>query len=169
MPKTHKFTVEQVSEIEELVQKTTNAVLYKKLQVLQLRMAGYQNAEIAKITGYSKSRVSALVCIYANSGAEYFKAEWRIGGNRRNLSFKEEALLLETFSQRAEQGQIITVSDIKRSYDMACGHESGSGTIYHVLERHGWRKVMPRSKHPKKASEEAIEASKKLTTPVENF
>ncbi len=31
-----------------------------------------------------------------------------------------------------------------------------------VLKRKGWRKVMPRSKHPKKASPEAIEASKKL-------
>ncbi|MDE7249890.1 MAG: winged helix-turn-helix domain-containing protein, partial [Lachnospiraceae bacterium] len=33
--------------------------------------------------------------------------------------------------------------------------------IYCVLKRHGWRKVMPRSRHPKKASEEVIETSKK--------
>ncbi|MCI8758540.1 MAG: winged helix-turn-helix domain-containing protein [Oscillospiraceae bacterium] len=37
--------------------------------------------------------------------------------------------------------------------------------IYCVLHRHGWRKVMPRSKHPKKASEDEIAASKKLTLP----
>ncbi len=42
------------------------------------------------------------------------------------------------------------------------GHSVGSGQIYYVLERHGWRKIMPRSKHPKKANEGAIEASKKL-------
>lgn len=34
--------------------------------------------------------------------------------------------------------------------------------IYFVLHRHGWRKVMPCSKHPKKASDEEIAASKKL-------
>lgn len=169
MPKTHKFTLEQAAEIEGLLQKTTDTLLYKKLQVLQLRMEGYRNTEIAKITGYSKSRVSALVCIYAGSGAEYFKAEQRVGGNRRNLSFEEEAQLLDTFAQQAEQGNIITVADIKSSYDEACGHESGSGTIYQVLARHDWRKIMPRSKHPKKASKDAIEASKKLTKPVENL
>ncbi|MBR4040361.1 MAG: winged helix-turn-helix domain-containing protein [Clostridia bacterium] len=37
--------------------------------------------------------------------------------------------------------------------------------IYYVLHRHGWRKIMPRSRHPKKASEEAIEASKNLKQP----
>lgn len=37
-----------------------------------------------------------------------------------------------------------------------------------MLERHGWRKVMPRSKHPQKASEEAIEASKKIKTAAED-
>jgi hypothetical protein len=31
-----------------------------------------------------------------------------------------------------------------------------------LLERHDWRMVMPRGKHPKKASEAEIEASKKL-------
>ena len=41
--------------------------------------------------------------------------------------------------------------------------DTGRGYIYMLLKRKGYRKVMPRSKHPKKAKEEAIEASKKLT------
>ena len=41
------------------------------------------------------------------------------------------------------------------------GHSIGTSQIYYVLHRHGWRKVMPRSRHPKKASEEVIETSKK--------
>lgn len=40
------------------------------------------------------------------------------------------------------------------------GHSIGNGQIYRALKRHNWRKVMPRSRHPKKASEEAINASK---------
>jgi len=43
------------------------------------------------------------------------------------------------------------------------GHRISSGQIYRVLHRHDWRKVMPRSRHPKKASEEVIATSKKLT------
>ena len=33
--------------------------------------------------------------------------------------------------------------------------------IYFLLQRHKWRKVMPQSRHEKKASDEAIEAYKK--------
>lgn len=50
---------------------------------------------------------------------------------------------------------------IEIAYEKAVGHHISSGQIYRVLWRHGWRKVMLRSKHPKKASEEVIEASKK--------
>ena len=78
------------------------------------------------------------------------------------MSFEEEATLLEQFKAKAEKGQLVEISEIKEAYDKAIGHKSGSAQIYRVLHRHGWRKVMPRSKHPQKASNEAIEASKKL-------
>lgn len=65
----------------------------------------------------------------------------------------------------AEGGHIITAQDIKRAFDQRIGEDTGRGYIYMLLKRHGGRKVMPRAKHPKKADEEAIEASKKLTTP----
>ncbi|MBR6825825.1 MAG: winged helix-turn-helix domain-containing protein [Oscillospiraceae bacterium] len=37
---------------------------------------------------------------------------------------------------------------IRRFYDTVSKTQ-----IYYVLHRHGWRKVMPRSKHPQEASE----------------
>ena len=81
------------------------------------------------------------------------------------MSYEEEEALLEPYRKSAEAGQIVEVSEIKRAYEEAIGRslENNHGQIYNVLKRHGWRKVMPRSKHPNKASEEAIEASKKLT------
>jgi len=49
-------------------------------------------------------------------------------------------------------------------YAEELGRPAGSNSqIYYVLSRHGWRKVMPHSKHPNKASDGAIKASKKLT------
>ena len=83
------------------------------------------------------------------------------------MSIAEEEALLEPFKKAAEVGQIVEVSEIKRAYEEAIGRslENNHGQIYNVLHRHGWRKVMPRSKHPKKASQEEIEASKKLTKP----
>ena len=74
---------------------------------------------------------------------------------------EEEAALLEPYREQAIKGQIIEVSEIKASYDQTVGHTIGGSQIYYVLHRNGWRKVMPRSKHPKNASEEVIETSKK--------
>ena len=62
---------------------------------------------------------------------------------------------------------MVEVSEIKASYERAVGHTIGGSQIYYVLHRNGWRKVMPRSQHPKKADEEVIETSKKLTTESE--
>lgn len=78
------------------------------------------------------------------------------------MSEEEEASLLAPFREKEEKGQVVEVSEIKASYERAAGHRIGGSQIYYVLRRHGWRKVMPRSKHPKKASEEVIETSKKL-------
>ena len=79
------------------------------------------------------------------------------------LASEEESKLLDSFAEKAELGQIIEVKEIKAAYEEKVGHSIGGGQIYGVLARHGWRKVMPRSRHPKKADDEAIEASKKLT------
>lgn len=81
------------------------------------------------------------------------------------MSFEEESELLSGFFEQAQKGQIVEVSKIKKAYVEKAGHDIGNGQIYYVLKRNSWRKVMPRSKHPKKASDEAIETSKKLTQP----
>ena len=73
---------------------------------------------------------------------------------------EEEVSLLEPFREKAEKGEIMEVSEIKAIYEQAVGHRIGGSHIYYVLRRHGWRKVMPRRKHPKKASKEVIATSK---------
>ena len=81
---------------------------------------------------------------------------------------EKEAALLKPFQEKARKGQIVEVSEIKASYERAVGHTIGGSQIYYVLDRNGWRKIMPRSRHPKKASEEVIETSKKLTSESQN-
>ncbi len=83
-------------------------------------------------------------------------------------SFEEESAFLEQFIGDADGGRITDVSAIKAAYDEKIGHETGHGQIYYVLHRHGWEKKMPRSKHPKSADPEAVEASKKLTLESQN-
>ena len=92
----------------------------------------------------------------------------RKGGNHRYMSQDAETELLDQFKNVSEAGQVVTVSNIRAAYDEKVGKPSATSTVYFLLERHGWRKVMPRSRHPQKASEEAIEASKKLTLESKN-
>ena len=167
-PKKFRFTQEEHVEVIKLLDKIEDADLYRKLEVLRLKMEGYKNREIAAITRYSASRVSALVSVYVKEGLAYFEQENRKGGNRRNLSFEDEEAFLAEFKEAASKGILVSVWDIRTAYNQRIGHASGLGTIYKILKRHGWRKIMPRSEHPKKASDEAIEASKKLTIVARN-
>ena len=81
--------------------------------------------------------------------------------NRRYMTQEEETKFLEPFNEKAESGQILEVSDIIEKFEKKIGHRVSVGTVYLMLRRNGWRKLMPRSKHPHKASNEAIAAYKK--------
>ena len=83
------------------------------------------------------------------------------GGNHKNMTFEEEEEFLKQFEERAEKGELLSINEIKQEYIKLIGHSIGHEQIYKVLRRHGYRKIMPRSKHPKKASDEEIEQPKK--------
>ena len=114
---------------------------------------------VAELTGFHRSHVSNLIRKYFEEGITSV-AEKHYGGNHRNLRYEEEAALLEEYRQRAESGQMLSIKEIEAAYEKQVGHRISNSQIYRVLHRHGWRKIMPRSRHPKKASEEVIEASK---------
>ena len=84
------------------------------------------------------------------------------------MSIDEEAAILAPFRKKAAKGEIIEVKEIKAAYQAAVDHPISVAQIYYVLHRHGWRKVMPRSRHPKKADDTTIEASKKLSPESKN-
>jgi transposase len=164
MPKVYRFSEEQKTEIEAARKKNKNKNVDKRLEVLQLRAENVHRKTVCEKTGFSKSYVTELTSLYHNLGLEAIVGN-HYKGNNRNMSLEEEKELLKQFDDAAEQGQIIAVEDIQRAYEEKLGRsiESSHGHIYQVLKRHGFRKVMPRSKHPNKASPEVIETSKKLT------
>jgi len=167
MPKTYIIGAEEAKEISKLRQKIGNKQVDKRLRAVQLRSEGKKNKEIAEMLETSSDVISIWVSAYAKGGVKALLPK-KYGGNHRNMSIEAEAALLTEFDEKAKAGQMVEISDIKQKYQEAVGHTIGNGQIYRVLERHNWRKIKPRSRHPKKASPEAIEASKKLTTPVEN-
>ena len=158
----YKFNEEQQAEIKAARQANRDKQIDKRLEVLELRCKGISQKEISNKTGYHRSHVCNLIKMYFEQGLNAV-AETHYVGNRRNMSSEEEAEILEQFKQKAEQGQMLDVREIEKAYQEKIDHRIGHGQIYCVLKRHGWRKIMPRSRHPKKANEEVIETSKKLT------
>ena len=47
---------------------------------------------------------------------------------------------------------MLNIHDLKAAYEKAIGHETSKSTIYNLLARHGWRKLMPRPFHPRRNS-----------------
>ncbi len=160
--KKYTFSDEEKQEIKKAREKNRDKNVEKRLEALALRAEGKRNKEISEKTGFHTQYVTVLVSRYKSNGLSSI-TENHYHGNRRNLSYEEEEALLEPFRQAAKAGKMVSVRDIEAAYREAVGHSIGTGQIYYVLHRHGWRKIMPRSRHPKKAGEEVIETSKKLT------
>ena len=159
--KMYRYTAEDKAIISAARRANKDKRAEKRLHALELRASGKSAAEAAKTVGFHSAYISQLTAKYQKGGIEAIAGN-HYGGNRKNMTRQEESALLEPFRKKAERGQIVEVSEIKAVYEQAVGHTIGGSQIYRVLHRNNWRKVMPRSKHPKKASDEAIEASKKL-------
>ena len=164
MAKSYAISQGQLVEIETARKKNRNKNIERRLYVLVMRAEGKSLEEISEKTGYHISTASKLIARYMRDGISAI-AENHYKGNRRNMSFEEEAAILVPFIERAERGEMVDIKEIAVAYQKAVPHKISDTQIYYVLHRHGWRKIMPRSRHPKKASEEAIEASKKLKQP----
>jgi hypothetical protein len=58
--------------------------------------------------------------------------------------------LLARFAEAAGAGEMLNIHDLKTAYEQAIGHHTSNSTIYNLLARHDWRKLMPRPFHPKR-------------------
>jgi transposase len=154
------YSEEQRQEVRKAYRISKDAREQKRLLCLKLRIErSYPSVEIAAITEYSESRVRRIISNYNREGLSGL-LRGSFGGNRRNLSHEAEEALLAPFMAMAEKGQILIVSDIHRAYESTLGRSVPNSTIYRMLNRHNWRKVMPRPRHPKAKPEEQ-EAYKK--------
>src|SRR5450759_257678 len=87
---------------------------------------------------------------YDHGGRKALKTKPSGGRKRENMTLAEEKALLDRFAKAAGAGEMLNIHDIKAAYEKAIGHETSNSTIYNLLARHGWRKLMPRPFHPKR-------------------
>lgn len=161
-----KPTEEEFEKIQAARKANKNKRVEKLLEVLTLRYEGKSNREITEKTGYNERYVTTLLAKYRKLGLEEF-IRIKQTSHHRKMTESEEARILEKCEELSGAGKVLTVADIRQVFEEELGEKTATSYVYRVLKRHGWRKVMPRSKHPKAASEEEQNSSKKLTQNTE--
>jgi transposase len=148
-------------ELTRLLQQAATKADYRRVLCVWLRAAvGLSAAEIALALGWRTSSVYSLQSRYRREGAQALQGAGQGGAHHAWLSPEQEQQFLHSFVSTACQGGIPEVSIIRRAYEQEVGHEVAPSTVYRLLTRHGWRKLVPRPTHPD-TSREAQEAFKK--------
>lgn len=122
----------------------------QRIQMVLLREGGMTQPAIAAAMGVSLSTVNRAHMAYDHGGLKALKSRPSGGRQRENMTLAGEKALLDRFAKAAGAGEMLNIHDLKASYETAIGHKTSNSTIYNVLARHGWRKLMPRPFHPKR-------------------
>lgn len=145
-----EFNKAQELEVRQALKSTSTKEEFQRVQAVLLRMElGLRASEIGKILGLHTASVWKIHARFFREGGSIFKSKKHGGRYRENLTFEEEKQLLNPFLKKAERSGILIVSTIKKAYEDKLGYSVPESTIYRMLQRHGWRKIVPRPSHPK--------------------
>jgi transposase len=158
-------------EVKERMGKDPNPLYRERWSIIYTAQVNPREAkEIARDIGVSVSKVHTLIPRYNKFGVSAVETIGKGGRYNENMSIGEEKELLETFFDRAAKGEIVTAKQIKQGYEQKVGREVDESTIYRMLERHMWRKIVPRPIHPKadrEAQQEFVKNFPKLVEELE--
>jgi transposase len=153
-----------IARLADRLKRAESHAEYQRIQCVLMRATlGSSAAQIAELLGWSTATVHVLHSRWAKEGDAIFDLRARGGRHHQHLSPEQELLLLAPFAERAEAGGMLTVAEIQQAYQEQLGKEVAPSTVYRLLDRHGWRKVVPRPRHPK--ADVAAQAAFKKTAP----
>ena len=151
-------------EIEEKIKRANDVVLVKKYLVVKIALINPQPAkEIGKIVGLAKQTVNNLISAYNRYGEKVLETVGKRGKrNRAYMSLEEEKKFLDLFTEKGKKGELVTIHDLKKAFEKEVGKEVEESTVYRILKRHGWRKIVPRPYHPEVDKEKQGDFKKTL-------
>jgi transposase len=152
-----------LEEVKHKLQSATATWLRQRWLVIYTALLAPRPAEeIASQLGVSRPFVSKITSLYKRFGSQGLETVGPGGRRNQYLSRDEEAAFLAPFLERAAQGEIVSAKAIHHAFEQLLGHSVDDSTIYRLLQRHQWRKVMPRPYHPE-VDPEAQEEFKKTS------
>ena len=145
------FPEEAKVQLNTLLSQTKNVAEYRRIQSVWLRAAlDMPIGQISKATGLAINTIRGIHSSYLGKGESALLGPGRGGWRYQNLPVSKEKELLNDFMFEAGVGGMIEVSKIKAAYEKQLGHSVPKSTIYRMLIRHDWRKLVPRPHHPKR-------------------
>ena len=150
-------------------------------EVLQLAMEAAEKAETSddlraaqavllpglldipdRVTGKIIGRSRVTVVQLRKKFSTFKQLRHRNWGGRRSgyMTIAQERQFLSEFLDQAAHGGILVVSKIQQAFEAKVGRKVAQTTIYRMLDRHDWRTIIPRPRHPN-SSAEAQEGFKK--------
>ena len=146
-----KCTKKQIRALKTALRWKVPEAQRQRIQMVLLRESGMTQPAIADAMGVSLSTVNRAHMAFDQGGIKALKPKAIGGRQRENMTVVEEKALLARFAKAAGAGEMLNIHELKVAYEKAIGHETSNSTIYNLLARHGWRKLMPRPFHPKRS------------------
>lgn len=150
-----------VERIVPLLEQAQTKAEYQRVQAVWLRAAlGLSAPQIAQALGWRAQSVRQVHSNYLRHGEAVLRDKPKGGRHHANLTRQQEQELLVPFLAQAQEGGVLVVAPVQAAYEQMVGRPVHPSVVYRALHRQGWRKIVPRPKHPK-ASEAVREAFKK--------
>jgi transposase len=154
----------RVEEIDARIKACTEAWRIRRWQVIRCALVHPKPAaEIALEVGLARQTVHNLIAAYNRQGPVAVETPGHGQRQRAYLSLRQEQRLVERFVKRSTEGQVSTGCQFQPAVERAIGRPIHKTTVYRMLKRHQWRKVVPRPRHPQANAEE--QARFKKTSP----
>src|SRR5208282_4341675 len=135
-------------EIRQRIREAKTAWTGQKwLVILHATVDPIAAKEIALHVGVGKGTVHNLISDYNRFGPGVVETTGRGGRRNAHLTREEEAEFIAPFVDMAQKGQIVRGAQIGKVLEERVGYPLHHSIIYRLLDRHGWRKVVPRPFH----------------------
>lgn len=158
MARPRRIDADMVAKAERVVARTRDIESLRMAQAVLLPAVGHLSLEqTGKVLGVGRATVARLQRRFRKQDETVSEPRARWGGRRRALlSLEKERAFLAAWMVRAERGELVVVWPLKAALSQELGRPVRASVVYRLLERHGWRKVAPDTRHPK--SDPAVQA-----------
>ena len=145
----------RVEEIDARLRRCTEPWRIRRWHVIRCALVHPKPAaEIALEVGLARQTVHNLVAAYNRQGPQVLESPGHGQRQRAYLSLRQEQALVDKFRKKSAAGQLSTAPQFKPVIERVIGRQVHKTTVYRLLKRHQWRKVVPRPRHPQASAAE---------------